>query len=136
VKPASFTDIALNTAVTLGAQNLISTTDNVNPSDPSVPLDTRSSPLNKLVSAYHPDTKIHLGVLSTEPAFHFYTGKFIDVPEVKGQDGNVEVPVRGARSGFCVETSSYVNAINIPEWRDQALLKKGPKYGARIVYRG
>jgi len=96
----------------------------------SIPLDTRSSPLTKLVAAYHPKTGIHFEVLSTEPAFQFYTGKYIDVPAVEGLEK------RGARSGFCVEPSRYVNAINVPEWRDQVLLKKGEVYGSRIVYRG
>jgi aldose 1-epimerase len=86
--------------------------------------------LTKLVTAYHPETKIHLEVLSTEPAFQFYTGKYIDVVEVEGQ------AARGKRSGFCVEPSRYVNAINEQEWRGQVLLKKGQTYASRIVYRG
>lgn len=96
----------------------------------SIPLDTRSSPLTKVVTAYHPDTKIHLEVLTTEPAFQFYTGKYIEVPEVEG------VKARGPRSGFCVEPSRYVNAVNVPEWKGQVVLKKGEVYGSRIVYRG
>jgi len=35
-----------------------------------------------------------------------------------------------------VEPSRYVNAINVPEWRNQVVLKKGQVYGAQIVYRG
>ncbi|KAG9235369.1 putative bifunctional protein gal10 [Amylocarpus encephaloides] len=100
------------------------------PSASSIPLDTRRSPLTKLVTAYHPETKINFEVLSTEPAFQFYTGKYIDVPEVEGQ------VARGKRSGFCVEPSRYVNAVNVPEWRGQVLLKKGEKYASRVVYRG
>jgi aldose 1-epimerase len=103
----------------------------VDPSTASkIPLDTRKSPLTKLVTAYHPETKIHLEVLSTEPAFQFYTGKYIDVVEVEGQ------PARGKRSGFCVEPSRYVNAINEDKWRAQVLLKKGQTYASRVVYRG
>ena len=137
VQPATFTSITPNKTFTLGAtEPQIDDCFVVNPSEPSVPLDTRSSPLNKHLSAYHPETKIHLEVLSTEPAFQFYTGKSIDVPEVKGPNGKVEVPARGARSGFCVEPSRYVNAVNVPEWRNQVVLKKGQVYGARIVYRG
>ncbi|KAL2071994.1 hypothetical protein VTL71DRAFT_11337 [Oculimacula yallundae] len=103
----------------------------------SIPLDTRSSPLTKLVTAYHPSTKVHLEVLSTEPAFQFYTGKYIDVAEI--QDADVEggkVEKRGARSGFCVEPSRYVNAVNVDEWRGQVVLKKGEVYGSRVVYKG
>jgi aldose 1-epimerase len=96
----------------------------------SVPLDTRSLPLTKLVAAYHPESKIHLEVFSTEPAFQFYTGKYVDVAAVNG------LPARGARAGFCVEPSRFVNAINVPEWKEQVLLKKGEVYGSRVVYKG
>ncbi|KAG9192382.1 aldose 1-epimerase [Alternaria panax] len=99
--------------------------------DPSiVPIDTRSSPLQKLASFYHPESKIHLEIHSTEPAFQFYTGKYIDVPAVG------DLPARGTRSGFCVEPSRYVNAINVPEYKSMMTLKKGEKYGTKIVYRG
>ncbi|KAM7213428.1 Galactose mutarotase-like domain containing protein [Rhypophila decipiens] len=101
----------------------------VNEKPDSVPLDTRGQPLTKLVTAYHPETKIHLEVYSTEPAFQFYTGKYISVPEVAG------LPARNARSGFCVEPSRYVNAANVDEWKSQMLLKKGDKYGCSVVYR-
>lgn len=100
----------------------------------SIPIDTRTSPLNSLVKAYHPETKIHLEVLSTEPAFQFYTGKYIEVPSFKHEGYKFEK--RGARSGFCVEPSRYVNAINVDEWKDQMVLKRGETYGSRVVYRG
>lgn len=102
----------------------------VNEDPASIPTDTRSQPLQKVASFYHPDTKIHLEVSTTEPAFQFYTGKYIDVPAVEG------IPERKARSGFCVEPSRYVNAINIPQYRNMMVLKKGDVYGSKIVYRG
>jgi len=43
------------------------------------PLDTRSLPVRKNAEFYHPSTKYHLIVSSSEPAYQFYTGKFIDV---------------------------------------------------------
>lgn len=82
------------------------------------------------MSAYHPETKLHLEVLSTEPSFQFYTGIYIDVPAVDG------VEARGQLAGFCVEPGRYVNAVNTEEWKEQVVLKKGEKYGARIVYKG
>jgi aldose 1-epimerase len=102
----------------------------VNTDSSSIPIDTRGLPLQKVASFYHPETKIHLDIETTEPAFQFYTGKYIDVPAVGG------LPARGARSGFCVEPSRYVNAINVPDHRSQMVLKKGQKYGAKILYRG
>ncbi|KAF3479883.1 UDPglucose 4-epimerase [Arthroderma uncinatum] len=95
----------------------------------SIPLDTRSREPKLLASFKHAESKMHLEVLSTEPAFQFYTGKYIDVPAVDS------FPARGPRSGFCVEPSRYVNAPNEPEWRDMCLLKRGQIWGARTVYR-
>lgn len=90
------------------------------------------------MTAHYPANGLHLEVLSTEPAFQFYTGRFIDVPEVESNEGGqtIKVPARSKRSAFCVEPSRYVNAINVDEWRPQVILKKGEKYGAKIVYRG
>lgn len=99
--------------------------------DPAaVPIDTRASPLNSNLIAHHPGTGIHLEVLSTEPAFQFYTGIGINVPAV----GNL--PARKPNSAFCCEPSRWINAANTPEWKNMVLLKKGETYGARIVYRG
>lgn len=92
-------------------------------------IDTRAQPLRKLVAAYHPQSKIHLEVWSTEPAFQFYTGKYVDLPAIGG------LPARGPRAGFCVEPSRYVNAPNVGEWREQVLLRRGEVYGSRIVYK-
>ncbi|KAF7191495.1 Bifunctional protein gal10 [Pseudocercospora fuligena] len=100
---------------------------NLDPS--SIPLDTRSQPIKKLIELYHPSTKIHFEALSTEPAFQFYAGRFIDVPAKDGQ------PARGPRSGLCIEASRYVNAINNDQWRQQVVLKKGQIWGSRTVYR-
>ena len=128
--PVPYHGIEANKTFTLGPKEP-DIDDNfiANTSASSIPIDTRSEPLKKLVAAYHPDTAIHLEVWSTEPAFQFYTGKYIDVPAVDN------VPARGARAGFCVEPHRYVNAPNVEEWKGQVLLKKGKVYGSRIVYR-
>lgn len=105
----------------------------MNPDPHSIPLDTRSLPLRTLATLYHPSTHLHLEVQSTEPAFQFYTGKYIDVPELTTKDGQ-KVPRRGPRSGLCVEPSRYVNCAGREEWRGMCLLKKGEVWGARNVY--
>ena len=119
-----------NTPFTLGATDPDIDDCFVQNTDPaSVPVDSRASPLQRHVAAHHPKTGIHLEVHSTEPAFQFYTGKYVNVPAVSG------LPAREKRSGFCVEPSRYVNAVNVPEWKDMMVLKKGEKYGSRIVYK-
>lgn len=130
--PTTFAKVATNEQFTLGAQEPdIDDCFVVDPSasPSSVPIDTRARPLVALVKAHHPDSKIHLEVHSTEPAFQYYTGKYINVAAVD------DVPARGARSGFCVEPSRFVNACNVEDWKNQVLLKKGEKYGCRIVYK-
>jgi aldose 1-epimerase len=77
----------------------------------------------------HAETGIYLEVLTTEPAFQFYTGKYINVPAAKG------APARKARAGFCVEPSRYVNAVNVDEWRGMTVLRMGEVYGGRIAYK-
>ncbi|RYP89701.1 hypothetical protein DL770_004189 [Monosporascus sp. CRB-9-2] len=130
--PEPFPTVAADKPFTLGATEPdIDHCFIVDPAaDPAaVPIDTRGLPLRKLVSASHPASGVHLEVLSTEPAFQFYTGKFIDVPAVEG------APARGPRSAFCVEPSRFVNAANEEKWKSQVLVKKGQKYGARTVYK-
>ncbi|CAK7235660.1 hypothetical protein SBRCBS47491_009371 [Sporothrix bragantina] len=100
-----------------------------------VPLDTRSRPLHKCVSMYHPGTKLHLVVETTEPSFQFYSGDGIDVPKVGLADGRVGVPKRVPRSGIAVEPNRYVDAVNRPEWRSLVLLKRGVVWGCRNRYR-
>lgn len=90
-------------------------------------MDTRTQPLKLLVSAYHPDSKIHLEVWSTEPGFQFYTGEGVDV--------DVENVKYGARAGFCVEPHRWVNAVNVEGWQAQVLVGKGEVWGSRILYR-
>ena len=132
--PSPYEGIKANTPFTLGPTEPDLDDCFVLNTDPSsIPLDTRSLPLKKLVHAYHPKSQIHLEVLSTEPAFQFYTGKYIDVPAID-EDG-VNLPARGKRSGFCVEPSRYVDAVNREEWKDMVVLKKGTEYGSRIIYR-
>lgn len=102
----------------------------MNPDPASIPLDTRAEPIQKLIELSHPNTNIHFEALSTEPAFQFYAGKFIEAPPAK--EG---LPPRGPRSGLCIEASRYVNAVNQEEWRQQVVLKKGQVWGSRTIYR-
>ncbi|KAH0542397.1 hypothetical protein FGG08_003242 [Glutinoglossum americanum] len=95
----------------------------------TVPLDTRPLPLRTAALFGHAETGMHLEVLTTEPAFQFYTGKYIDVPAVGG------APTRKAYAGFCVEPSRYINAVNVDEWRNMTVLRLGEVYGSRIGYK-
>ncbi|OAA56058.1 Aldose 1-epimerase, subgroup [Cordyceps fumosorosea ARSEF 2679] len=129
--PVAFPGVDVGRPIELGAEapafdNCFTTT-----AEPAaVPVDTRAGPLRLHLAATHPATGIHLQVLSTEPSFQFYTGDFTDAPAV-----GPGAPARGARSAFCCEPGRWVNAPNVPEWKNMTLLRKGETYGARIVYK-
>lgn len=95
----------------------------------NIPLDTRKGALRKLAGFSHPKTQLHIDFFSTEPAFQFYTGEHINAA------AHGDTPARGPRAGFCIEPSRYINAINVPEWRNQVLLKRGDIWGAKTVYK-
>ncbi|KAL6721060.1 hypothetical protein ACLMJK_000160 [Lecanora helva] len=98
-----------------------------------IPLDTRPQPLRHLVTLFHPTSKLHLEVHSTEPAFQFYTGEGINVPELEDSNGE-KIPAKGPRAGIAIEPSRYVDAPR-EEWRSQCLLRRGEVWGARSQYR-
>jgi aldose 1-epimerase len=95
----------------------------------SIPLDTRKRELKPLISVSHPKTQLHLDVFSTEPSFQFYTGKHIKAAATE------HTPERGSRAGFCVEAARFINAVNVPEWRNQVLLKRGDVWGSKTVHK-
>lgn len=97
------------------------------------PLDTRAQPLRCLVTLSNPATQLHLEILSTEPAFQFYTGEHINVPELHTNKGE-KIPAKGPRAGIAIEPSRYVDAPR-EEWKGQCLLKRGEVWGAKSQYR-
>lgn len=128
--PVEYPGVEVNKPITLGAKEPAFDNCFTTAADPAaVPIDTRSQPLQLHLTATNPKSGIHLQVLSTEPAFQFYTGDFNNVPVVDG------IPARGPRSSFACEPGRWTNAPNVPEWKNMTLLKKGETYGARIVYK-
>ncbi|KAK7204177.1 putative aldose 1-epimerase [Myxozyma melibiosi] len=80
--------------------------------------DTRSFPMKTMAETYHPVTGIHFAGSTTDPAYQFYTGRYINVADLYP-----------ARSGFCLESSRYVDAMNIDEWKKMVTIGKDDKYG-------
>ncbi|KAL8708040.1 MAG: hypothetical protein Q9220_007036 [cf. Caloplaca sp. 1 TL-2023] len=100
----------------------------------SCPLDTRTLSLRTLATISHPKTGLHLEIQSTEPAFQFYTGDGLYIPEAETKNG-VKIPSRGKRSGIAIEPSRYVNCAGREEWRRMCKIRKGELWGALSVYR-
>jgi aldose 1-epimerase len=64
-----------------------------------------------------------------QPGIQFYSGKFL----------NGSITGKGATyaqyTGFCLETQKFPNAINVPAWKDQVILKPGQTYKHRMIHR-
>lgn len=85
-------------------------------------LDTRNRPLALVLEACNASGDIKFSAYTTEPAFQLYTGDGVNTAEHTG------------RSGFCVEPSRFVDAINHKDWSKQVVLRKGNVYGALVKY--
>jgi aldose 1-epimerase len=64
-----------------------------------------------------------------QPGVQFYSGKFLDGSN-KGKGSTYQ-----QYDGFCLETQKYPNAINVPAWKDQVILKPGQTYKHVMVHR-
>ena len=69
-----------------------------------------------------------MSVSTTEPGLQFYAGNFLD--GVKGKDGKTYA----YRSGLCLKTQHYPNAVNEPKFAS-IILQPGEKYTHTCVYR-
>ena len=66
---------------------------------------------------------------ANQPGIQFYSGKFLD-----GQHRGKGATYR-QYDGFCLETQKFPNAINVPAWKDQVILRPGQTYEHVMVHR-
>jgi aldose 1-epimerase len=88
--------------------------------------------LNKLRPAARvkdPKSGRVLTLEADQPGVQFYSGKFLD-GSIKGKGATY-----AQYDGFCLETQKYPNAINVPAWKDQVILKPGQTYKHVMVHR-
>ncbi len=91
--------------------------------------DARDGALTPAAVAYAEETGIRMQVETTLPGVQFYTGNHLDgCPRGKGG------VYYGRRSGFCLETQFYPDAIHHPHF-PQPILRKGETYSHQTVYR-
>jgi len=68
-------------------------------------------------------------VEADQPGVQFYSGIFMD-GSTSGK-GRKHVQY----SAFCIETQKFPNAINVPAWRDQVILKPGQTYAHHMIHK-
>lgn len=96
--------------------------------DPHCPIDYNKAGLKKAAYAEAEESGLTLTCYTTAPGVQFYTGNFL-CGGIKGKDG-VEFE---RRTGFCLETQYYPNALANPEF-PQPILKKGDIWQSQTVY--
>jgi aldose 1-epimerase len=67
-------------------------------------------------------------VASDQPGLQVYAGKFLDGSTA----GRGVTHIRHA--GVCLETQAFPNAINLPDWRAQVILRPGQRYRHTMVH--
>ena len=85
------------------------------------------SGMRPIARAYAPKTGIGMTVHSDMPGVQFYSGN-----SLTGQTGKSGIPYN-PRSGFCLETQYYPNALACPDF-PSIILKKGQHYCHQTIY--
>jgi aldose 1-epimerase len=71
-----------------------------------------------------------LSLEANQPGLQFYSGNYLD-GAIRGKRG---APY-ARNAGLCLETQAFPNAINVPAWRDQVILRPGKAYQHLMVHR-
>jgi aldose 1-epimerase len=66
---------------------------------------------------------------ANQPGVQFYTGNFLD-GSAKGKGASYV-----QYAALCLETQKFPNAINVPAWQDQVILKPGTPYRHVMVHK-
>jgi aldose 1-epimerase len=85
--------------------------------------------LRRVAELRHPASGRVMTLDADQPGVQFYSGNFLDGSVTgKGQ--------RYARhAGLCLETQAFPNAVNVPDWRSQVVLRAGERYRHRMLHR-
>jgi aldose 1-epimerase len=85
--------------------------------------------LRQVARLKDPRTGRVMTVSADQPGVQFYTGNFLD-GSLKGKGG----VAYGQYAGLCLETQKFPNAINVPAWQDQVILRPGQTYRHVMVH--
>jgi aldose 1-epimerase len=69
-----------------------------------------------------------MSVSADQPGVQFYTGNFLN-GSIRGKGATY-----AQYTGLCLETQKFPNAVNVPAWRDQVILRPGQTYRHVMVH--
>jgi aldose 1-epimerase len=93
-------------------------------------VDGTPTALRPVARLAHPGSGRVMTIEANQPGVQLYSGKYLDGKAV-GKSG---VPYQ-QYFGMCLETQAFPNAVNVPAWRDQVLLKPGQTYKHTMIHR-
>ena len=99
--------------------------------DHNMIIDGKTGELNLVGTAKSDKTGIALEVMTTEPAFQFYSGNFIHFDPVEHGKNGIRYPKNG---GFCMEAQHYPDSVNHANFPN-TVLRPGEVYTQKTVYR-
>jgi aldose 1-epimerase len=86
--------------------------------------------MRPVARAYDPESGRVLTLDADQPGVQLYTGNHLD-GRLKGK-GSREYP---QHAGFCLETQVFPDAVNVPAWREDVILRPGREYRHHMLYR-
>jgi aldose 1-epimerase len=93
-------------------------------------VDGNPDQIREVARLAHPSSGRTMTLLADQPGVQFYTGNYLD-GTVNGKGGSVYLP----RTGLCLETQKFPNAVNVPQWKAQVVLKTGQTYKHTMIHR-
>ena len=85
--------------------------------------------LREVARLYCPQNGLTLRCVTDAPGLLVYTANGLQAEPGKGG------AVYGRNWGVCLETARFPNAVNLPDWRPQALLEPGQTYASATEFR-
>jgi len=92
-------------------------------------VDGPSLELRDVAQVKDPHSGRVLTLKGDQPGVQFYTGNYLDGTLVG--KGGAKYP---RYAGFCLETQRFPNAINVPAFRDQVILKPDARYSSTMIF--
>lgn len=91
--------------------------------------DGESTALREVARLVDPVTQRSMTLSANQPGVQFYSGIFMD-GSIQGRGR----PLTQYRA-LCLETQAFPNAINVPDWRSQVILRPGAVYRHQMQHR-
>lgn len=93
-------------------------------------IDGQPNALRPVARLADPKSGRVLSLEADQPGLQFYSGNYLD-GSIRGKGGRAYA----RNAGLCLETQAFPNAINVPAWRDQVILRPGTPYQHVMIHR-